>query len=334
MKVLIAPLNWGIGHATRSIPLIEHHLKLGHDVFIASSGKALTLLKQRYPTLKHYTLPDYQITYHKGLPVWLSVCLQAGRILNNIRKEHKECLRIYDRNRFNLIISDNRYGVHHPQVHSQFVCHQINPSIPFPIFQKAVERIHRYFCRHFNEILVPDYSIKEHRLSGKLSENQLKWNSQIKYINPLSQLNLDLQSKPNGDDILVLLSGVEPYRSTLEHKVLTQLQYISNKVTIVGGKINDIRKPASSFTYFPFLDKKELEQEINKAKYIICRSGYSTIMDLHQLRSKHIIFIPTPGQTEQEYLAEYLSKTYTFMYKQSEKTMNLKSLIEDISDDN
>ncbi len=336
MKVLIAPLNWGIGHATRSIPLIEHHLSKGNTVIIASSGNALDLLINRFPTLTYITLPDYRIKYYKNIPVWASICLQGIRILKAIRAEHIFIQKYCSENVIDLIVSDNRYGVYHSEIHSQFICHQLNPLVPIAIFQRAIEYIHRYLCKGFNEILVPDYKDSSNRLTGKLSKITLKWQSKIKFIGPLSHLNFSVSENSNEkiSDVLVLLSGIEPQRSVLEQLIISQLQGVNNSVTIVGGKINDNNNPQGNIRYFSFLNKLRLEQEINKAKYIICRSGYSTIMDLHLLKNKILLYIPTPGQTEQEYLATYLSQKHINMYMQSQSKLDIKKLIVNVTNNN
>lgn len=336
MKVLIAPLNWGIGHATRSIPLIQLHLQRGDQVFIASSGQALVLLQKHFPLLTCYTLPDYGIKYHKNIPVWLSVFLQGGKIMSAIRQEQIRIQELNQSHLFDLIISDNRYGIYHPDVKSQLICHQLNPISPFKFTRRLIERIHRYLCKPFHEILVPDYLEEESKLSGTLSSPSLNWSPQIvKYIKPLSQLNvLPTTEKQIKGHILVLLSGIEPQRSILEQYLLKTFKNKEYSVTIVGGKVLNTKKPNTDFKYYSFLNKEALELEINKAEFILCRSGYSTIMDIHNLVNKHIIFIPTPGQTEQEYLAKYLSDKFEHMYMQTQHNLCLTQLIENITNRN
>jgi uncharacterized protein (TIGR00661 family) len=331
MKVLVAPLNWGIGHATRSIPIIEEHLNKGNNVFIASSGEALQLLKSRFPFLSFYELPDYGITYHKYLPVWLSVCLQGGRILNSIKQEHEITTGLHQEHKFDLIISDNRYGVYNKTCLSQLICHQLNPIAPNRFFQRLSEYIHKTLCKHFDEILVPDYPDIKKRLSGQLSLLTWTWTPKIIFINPLSQLNVPTSNNLGIDGVLVMLSGVEPQRTILEHKLIHHLKTITHKLVIVGGKLTGVKSLVSHGVYHSFLNKTELERELSDAKYIICRSGYSTIMDLHQLKDKIIIFIPTPGQTEQEYLAKYLSKKYSNMFYCSQNNLRVIELIENIT---
>lgn len=330
MKVLIAPLNWGLGHATRCIPIIVSHIEKGHKVYIASSGRSMAFLCSKFPDLEKIELPDYEINYHRNLPVWLSVSLQGMKILSKINKEYTLIEKIQKKERFDLIISDNRYGVYSKQTKSVFICHQLNPISPFGIGQITIEYLHRNLCKHFKEIWVPDFEKKEIKLSGKLSELKLKWQQEIKFISPLSQLTIQNNSIITGH-ILVLLSGLEPNRTMVEDVLISILSPTRFSVVFVGG--SPIEKNINSNTYHSFLNKKELELEINKASIIICRSGYSTIMDLHKESEKKIIFIPTPGQTEQEYLANYLSNKFDFMFKVKEKHLEKKllQLIENIS---
>lgn len=331
MKVLIAPLNWGIGHATRSIPIILHHLEQGDSVFLASSGDAFLLLKNRFPNLTIFPLPDYNIQYSKIIPVWISVCLQSLKVLKAITNEREEVKRLQIEYEFDLIISDNRYGIYHPNVDSHFICHQLNPKSPFPFTQNIVERIHRYACKPFNKILIPDYINSE--LTGDLSQTNLLWKNRLDFIGPLSQLEVS-NEKVETSKILVLLSGKEPQRSILEKAILNEIQQWKIPVSLVGGRLDNqsLNFPIPEHVnYLPFLDKLELENEIANASIIICRSGYSTIMDIHQLSTKRIILIPTPGQTEQEYLAKYLSSKFEHFDTQKQSQLNLLELIKNIT---
>lgn len=331
MRVLVAPLNWGIGHATRSIPLIEFHLNQGNEVIIASSGDALTLLKRRFPELKYFSLPDYYIKYHKSLPVWYSVFIQSYKIRRQIKREYTCVQQLCKDHSFDLILSDNRYGVYHKEIPTEFICHQLNPIAPLPLFQPLVERIHRYLCKPFNKILIPDYSDSGRQLSGLLSNTTLNWDNDIKYINPISQLSLKLNANAISGRILVLLSGIEPKRSHLENILLEELIHVKNEVVVVGGRLDKDTTLHTQVTYYAFLEGQELENEINQAEYIICRSGYSTIMDLHQLTNKTIVLIPTPGQTEQIYLAKYLGSKYKHFLHCSQNRNAIKALVENIT---
>jgi len=330
MKVLIAPLNWGLGHATRCIPIIESHIEKGHKVYIASSGRSMAFLCSKFPKLNRIELPDYDIKYHRYLPVWLSVLFQSVKILSKIKKEYSLIEKLQNTEKFDLIISDNRYGVYSKQTKSVFICHQLNPISPFGITQVIVEYVHRSLCKDFTEIWVPDYEQRSMKLSGKLSELKLKWKQEVKFIFPLSQL--ELQHKSTSEvAVLVLLSGLEPNRTIVEQVLLKILKDVNYPIVFVGG--TPLERNINNISYHSFLNKKELEKEINRASIIICRSGYSTVMDLHKEAHKHLIFIPTPGQTEQEYLAKYLSNKFdnTLEIKEKHLEKKLLQLIENIS---
>ncbi|MGB0999718.1 MAG: glycosyltransferase family protein [Flavobacteriales bacterium] len=316
MKVLVAPLNWGIGHASRSSVLIEQHLQKGHQVLIASSGTALMFLKRRLPNLQFFELPDYQITYHKSRPVWLSVLFGLKTLSSAIKKEQKVIQKLQNIHKFDLIISDNRYGVYHNSVKSIFVCHQLVPKAPFGhrLFKTFIEAIHRNYIKGFDELYIPDYQSPETKLSGDLNQLQLHWKQNQNYIQPLSHLKLKNQAG-EANRILVLLSGVEPKRSQLEHQLMHLFSsgFEAYSLCFVGGSLEKttLETHSKSIEYHSFLDKQDLENQINKASVIICRSGYSTLMDLHELNRKHIILIPTKGQTEQDYLAAYLENKFS-----------------------
>lgn len=330
MKVLVAPLNWGIGHATRSVPVIHSFLEKGYQVEIASSGMSLVFLRKKFPNLEMFELPDYQIKYHKGLPVWLSVLLQGVRIVNAIYSERKVFKSIISQSNYDLIVSDNRYGIYSNKVKSVLICHQLNPISPYKLFQNKVEYVHRFLCRHFNEIWIPDYQNNKDKLSGQLTDLSLEWKNTIRFINPLSQLQVNQNKFQVKGRVLILLSGIEPYRSLLEDKLINLLGQNHQQCVFVGGTYTHENK--TRITYYSFLNKENLELELNKAEIIICRSGYSTIMDVHNLVNKQIILIPTPGQTEQEYLAQYLSKRHGNIYSLAEDNLScLLSLIENIS---
>jgi len=334
MKVLIAPLNWGIGHASRSVPIINKHLRLGHEVFIASSGDALVFLQRRFPNLKTYNLPDYNIKYHQRIPVWLSVSFQSLGIYKQIKLEQKYTEILCRKMEFDLIISDNRYGVNCPNIYTQLICHQLNPKSPSKRIQLFIEFLHRFLCKPFDEILIPDYKEEHKSLSGMLSKTTLHWPQKITFLNPLSHLRVNSVSEAIEGRILVLLSGVEPKRSILESKIIKSLSGEHRNVVIVGGTFKLESPPLNQVKYYPFLDQQKLEKEIDDAEIIICRSGYSTIMDLHQLINKKIILIPTQGQTEQVYLANYLSLKFKHLFIGSENVIDLKRLIKNITDNN
>ena len=303
-RILVAPLNWGLGHATRCIPIINALIDHDYEPIIASDGVALQLLKKEFPDLEAIELPSYTIKYSKkGYHFKLRLIMDAPKILKTIKAEKRVIKTILKTHRISGIISDNRFGVLSKKIPSVFISHQINVLSGNTTWISS--KLHQKLIRKFDECWVPDLK-KEPNLSGKLGhlkKNQLN----LKYIGPLSRFN-DFDSKTIYD-VLVMLSGPEPQRAMFEEQLLQQLETYKGKVLFVKGIIEDrqsITKKGDIIIY-NFMQSKELEKAINESEMVLSRSGYTTIMDLAKLNKK-AFFIPTPGQFEQEYLAKRLQK--------------------------
>ena len=109
--------------------------------------------------------------------------------------------------------------------------------------------------------------------------------------------------------LLVLLSGPEPQRTSFEQLIIQQLNPLPLTSVLVRGTPGEGPETESkgNLHIFSHLLGEQLLQLMIRAKIVVCRSGYSTIMDLVTVGKKAIL-VPTPGQTEQEYLANYLLK--------------------------
>lgn len=302
-RILIAPLNWGLGHATRCIPIINALLINGFEPIIASDGNALSLLKKEFPELEFIELPSYNITYSKkGSLLRFKLLKDAPRVLKAINAEHKIILDLVDKNKIDGIISDNRLGVYSKKVPSVYLTHQL--SVLSGNTTLLSTKLHQKTIKKFDECWIPDY--KGHNsLSGVLSHSKNRLIT-IKYIGTLSRLNkIDLQQKY---DLMVLLSGPEPQRTLLEEKLLLELNNYNGKVIFIKGIVESEQKVTTqdNLTIYNYMMSPELETAINESKLIVSRSGYTTIMDLAKLEKK-AFFIPTPGQFEQKYLAKYLA---------------------------
>jgi uncharacterized protein (TIGR00661 family) len=303
-KVLVAPLDWGLGHATRCIPIIQELQLNGWEVVIASSGDALTLLKGEFPHLTFFELPSYRATYSMRFPLMVKVFFQLPKFLKVIKKEHFELERVVDEQQINLVISDNRFGCWTKRAHTIFITHQVNIQMPFTL--KWIQGIVNYFNHQliikFNQCWVPDFP--ESRLTEKLTE---PGKLPLKFIGMLSRFRKTATSESFEYDYLALVSGPEPQRTIFERKVkLIFSELKGRKILIRGlpGKDEEIVK-LSEWDEAKHLSAEKLQPIIEKSALVICRSGYSTVMDLAAL-GKKALFIPTPGQTEQEYLSEQL----------------------------
>jgi UDP-N-acetylglucosamine transferase subunit ALG13 len=304
---LVAPLDWGLGHASRCIPIIKECLIAGFEVIIAAEGSQKALLQAEFPTLNIVNLKGYRLKY--GSTKWLTILkiiLQIPKILIAINREKKWLTEFTNNKHLDLVIADNRFGLCNTGIISVFVTHQLYIKTPFgKLVNKMVQKINYYFINHFNYCWIPDTE-NEINLGGELSHPHSIPLCKIRYIGILSRIKKE--NIATGNKLLILLSGPEPQRSIFETNLLGQLKKFSIPAFFVRGlplSSNTISSTASLkiVNHFP---GEQLQDIINKSEIIICRSGYTTIMEVVPLNKK-CIFIPTPGQTEQEYLAGYLA---------------------------
>jgi uncharacterized protein (TIGR00661 family) len=304
-NILVSPLNWGIGHATRCIPIIKKLQEHNFNVIIASSGRSLDLLIQEFPNLDFIKINDYNIKYYSSIPMTISMLIQIPKILFNIQKENNQLKGIINDFKIDGIISDNRYGMYSNDIPSVFITHQL--EIQTPIFKNFIKKINNKLISRFSECWIPDFEING--IAGKLSRltNTTK---NYKYIGPLSRfVNKKSEIKY---DILAIISGPEPQRSILEKTLINELKILKKKSLLLQGKPEKkYTDKINNLTIKSHLSSEELNLAMLESRLIICRSGYSTVMDLFKLQ-KNAILIPTPGQTEQEYLSEFLSKSNYF----------------------
>jgi uncharacterized protein (TIGR00661 family) len=319
-RILVTPLDWGLGHATRCIPVIRLAIHRGHTVLIASSGNALELLRAEFPSLQFFELPAYAPAYSRRNSMVLKMGLQLPKFIQAIAAEHTEIENIITENKIDLVISDNRYGCWSGKIPSVFITHQSNILMPkrFGWLSRWVRTANESAMNKYPYCWIPDYP-QEHSLAGELvSFGRLKYRGQIDFIGALSRFKARKDAVRY--DVVGICSGPEPQRSLLEELLLTQLKDSTLKFVIVRGVMvkSDPVRVGDSGEMTNFLTSDQLQELLPQAKYVVARSGYSTIMDMKALQS-NVIFIPTPGQTEQEYLAHRLKeKGIAFFMKQHE----------------
>ncbi len=311
----MAPLNWGLGHATRCMPIIDELLVQGAKVVLASDGAALQLLKEEYPQLSIIELPSYGIHY-KGSNMFLNMAPQIPKILRAIKLERQKLDSIIKKYRIDAIIADNRYGLSHKKLPTVFITHQLHIQIPQKHLQSIINKLNHRFIQKFDQCWVPDWEGRVN-LSGVLSHPKL--NSKVAYLGALSRFAEKKVVNPiKKYDVIVVLSGPEPQRSILEQKIIEQAEQIDLKFLIVGGQLiqqkQKTKRTASHIEHRAFMKAAELAAAIQESECVIVRSGYSTLMDLVALDSRKVLLIPTPGQTEQEYLAEYFEQQYGYQF--------------------
>ena len=317
-RVLVAPLDWGLGHATRCVPIIERLLAEGYEVVIAADGYPLKFLRREFPHLDWVKFEGLKVRYADGQSQVGAMLRQLPRFLRDIWREHqrlKEIVKMYD---IEMVVSDNRFGLWCKGVHSVYMTHQLMVKMPRGLewMEWGVWRFHRWFIKHYDECWVPDIE-GEGNLSGDLS-HKYPLLKNTKFIGVLSRFSrekvvwedvrveaeaLDLQQRY---DVVAVLSGPEPHRTNLEREITDNgLQIIdgSSLLIVQGLPADDLRlaEHRDGVDYIPHLPTELLQWYMQEAKEIVCRSGYSSIMDLYTIgRKAHLI--PTPGQTEQEYL--------------------------------
>ncbi|WP_447635786.1 glycosyltransferase [Flavobacterium microcysteis] len=303
-KILVAPLNWGLGHATRCIPIIEALENNGYTPIIASDGVALQMLQKEFPHLQSLELPSYHIEYAKnGAFFKWKMIKNSPKMIEAILQEKKTIRQWIDEYDIAGIISDNRLGVYSKKIPSVFITHQLNVLTGNTTWISS--KVHQHIIKKFNQCWIPDVETKPN-LSGKLGHLENP-EENIKYIGPLSRLHRKPTDKKY--DLMVILSGPEPQRGMLEAQLIQEMGHFKGKVVFIKGKIEPKQKieQVGNVTYYNFMNTEELENTFNESEIVLCRSGYTTIMDLAQL-GKKAFFIPTPGQYEQEYLAKKLKK--------------------------
>ncbi len=338
-KILIAPLNWGLGHATRCMPIINALLERGHEVMIASDGRTLALLRAEYPQLKAIDLAGYQIHYNSGEKGFVRTMVeQIPKILRLIHKEHQQLQRIVEFYKVDAVISDNRFGCWSKQVPCVFMTHQLFIQMPSNLWflEPAVKWVNFGFMRQYDRCWVPDFADKELSLSGDLAHRFSVDLKRFRFVGPLSRLKKKMDHPPrlaiDSLDILMVLSGPEPQRSIFEELLLKQAKQIDRQVLLVRGvtekqESKTINEGLYSINY---LTATELNTALLAAKVVIARAGYSTIMDLVSLE-KSAILVPTPEQTEQEYLATSFKERGLF-FAVNQADFDLTEALEKVGD--
>lgn len=318
----MAPLDWGLGHATRCIPIIRSLLEAGHEVVLAGEGKQAILLNREFPRLTVLPLRGYRITYskkHWQLP--FKMAAQLPKIFRSIRHENKWLKEQMEIHSFDLVISDNRYGLFHSGIPSIILTHQLTILTPFKIGQNWLQHIHYHLLNRFNEIWVPDSAHPPHA-AGILSHPRKLPSTPLHYIGWLSRF--EPVKTPPSYKFCILLSGPEPQRTILEQKLIGDLQKVKEKILFVRGLPGEDYLPdfPPNITCKNHLLGAELQEALQSSEWVISRSGYTTVMELLRLQKKAIL-IPTPGQTEQIYLAQQLlQQQWAFSVEQEKFSFN------------
>ena len=298
-RVIVAPLNWGLGHATRSIPIIRALISQGKEVIIASDGEALELLKEEFPHLPTEVLPGYKVQYKSKHLIYI-ICSNLTNVSGAILKERKTVNRLVEKYNPDFIISDSRFGFRHDTIPSVILTHQLHLLHSNPLLKTGLNTVNTNLLNRFSEVWIPDNA--SHQWSGALSQNNKIKNQ--RFIGSLSRLTIG--ERHHQYDLAIILSGPEPARTELEQELISKYRVSSLLVCLVRGTLN--AKPIKDIPNWTIISRAN-SQVINavllSSDRVISRSGYTSIMDYAALGIEaHLI--PTPGQPEQEYLAKYL----------------------------
>jgi UDP:flavonoid glycosyltransferase YjiC (YdhE family) len=324
-QVLLSPLSWGLGHAMRDIPIIRTLLAHDHDVTVAACGNALNALKLEFPQCRFIEFEDYPSPYSSGSLFLPKFFLYLPILLNAVSNERQHLAKILEKDHYDLIISDNRLGVYSSEVPSIFITHQLHYHMPFAIWpvELFALRTNTYLHRKYDRIIVPDNPPGAESLAGKLARPGSE-DTRLRAF--FSGILTSIQKRDLAEDLdyLIMISGPEPQRTKLEDILLPSIHELDGKSMVILGspKRKTEISGTDTCTVKGYVSNEEKVQLMNRAKFVICRSGYTTMMELAELKKKRGLFIPTPGQTEQEYLSWYYQKQGWF-HSQSQYRLKL-----------
>jgi len=328
LRILVVPLDWGLGHATRCIPLIRELLERNCEVWLAGDRAIEQVLRREFPDLDFLPLHGYHIRYSGSAKGFLlNIIRQFPQIRSAIAYENKWLKKQVSVYNFDAVISDNRFGLYHKNVPCIFITHQLTIKSPLGIWsEKILQRWNYGFINRFKECWVPD--VKDgNNLAGILSHPEKMPGVTVYYTGILSRLRKTIIEEKKGH-LLILLSGPEQQRSILENKLIDELVLYNGTADVIRGlPSSDIILPSTNHIHFwNHLPADELNKKMSEAEFIISRCGYSTVMDVVSLQKKSIL-IPTPGQTEQEYLARHLMQN-RIAYCLQQDNFSLQAAIE------
>ncbi len=330
-RILVCPMDWGLGHATRVVPVIRLLLEAGAEVVLGADNQPLAFLRQQFPQLAWIRLPGFRPVYHKKGSLALKMALAIPEMLSEAEKGHQLLEKIVDAEKIDAVVSDNRYELWSAKVPTVFMTHQLDILLPSVLAsgRPLVKKLIYGFIKKHNELWIPDFE-GEPNLSGKLSHVKKMPLPDTFFIGPLSRFE-NVSQKPvtaSGEplDVLCLLSGPEPQRTIFEELLMSRLKNSRLKSVLLSGKPGESKiQKLGNLVVYPHATDEKMLQLILSAKTIVCRSGYSSLMDLTSL-GKSAVFVPTPGQPEQEYLARKMKKE-GFFYAVGQKEFDLEKAI-------
>ena len=325
MKIFFPVLNWGLGHASRSLPLIKQYINAGHEVLPATDGESLAMLRKELKDHLVLQLPGYGIQYVSRFMPY-NMLKHGPGMLRTMKAEHELTRAIVEKHHVDCIISDNRYGCYHTSIPSALITHQLQVFTGQKLLDVYIRRQIRNWFKRFTEVWIPDQA-PPMSITGDVSG--IDTNPVPKfYLGVISELN----SHPSAGkfDAVAVISGPEPQRTNFEQIVIKQLSAIDGHFAIVRGKpdLDEPVKEQGNLVIYPFLSRSALSKLLSETEVIISRSGYTTLMDLANTRHKAIL-CPTPGQYEQIYLADRLDHMGQCVYVRQDH-LDLQKALQDV----
>jgi uncharacterized protein (TIGR00661 family) len=320
--IFFAVLNWGLGHATRSIQIIDDLMQNGNEIILFSDGEGGNLLQETFPQLRYHTLTSYNVRYDSKY-VLIGLLGQFYKAPKLLRQENREVSHYYDLYKPSIIISDNRYGCYHSGCANYLITHQLLVISQNSFLRNLTKWYINNLLKKFTEIWIPDF--KELGLSNAMSSVEI--DVPKRYIGFCAPR----VSQAIHSEVLILLSGPESRRSLVEAMYHKAIKGSTKKIVFIAGNyLEPQRKSVSeNITYFSRLNYKDVLCYIAGADKIVCRSGYTTLIDLFCLGKKNIVCVPTADQPEQEYLADYWTKKgWISMITENEIESKLPKLLE------
>ena len=312
--VVYSLLDWGLGHTTRSIPIIRHLIALNCNVLVACNSNQKLILLKEFPEINYKELGGYELRYAtKGWLTILYIILQVPKILIKINKENRWLKGFLLENKVDFIVSDNRFGFFSSKIPSIFITHQLSIRTGLGSWADKLIRLFNYrYINHFTACWVPDYPEKD-GLAGKLSHPATFPAIPIHYLGPVSRFVPCRPATESKQEILIILSGPEPQRTILEFKILFDVHLMdktNRRFVLVRGLPAEAKKlyTTSPIEIFNHLPTTELNRYLCTASLVVSRAGYTSIMDYMKLGVRAVL-IPTPGQAEQQYLAQHLHQS-------------------------
>lgn len=325
MKIFFPVLNWGLGHASRSLPIIKEYIGQGHEVIAASDGEALAMLRRELPDYLVMELPGYGILYSsRYMP--LNMVRYGPGMLRTMKAEHDLTKAIVAHHKIDAIVSDNRYGCYLPGTPSALITHQLQVFTGNKILDVYIRRQIRAWIKKFDEIWIPD-NLPPGNITGELSGIDVSPLPKH-YLGIISELTS--QPKKGKYDAVAVISGPEPQRTNFEQILVQQLSAMKGNYAIVRGKPDSTEPPKKegNLEIFSFMSRAGLSELLEQTEIVISRSGYTTLMDLAKTGHRAIL-CPTPGQYEQIYLADRLGELQQCVYCRQE-SMDVAKALEDV----